>query len=366
MRIMLFITGLGIGGAERQVADLADEFVSRGHDVIIIALTGNTIVQPVSKKIQVVLLGMHKTPAGFISAYMRARKLIHDFSPDIVHSHMVHANLFARLLRITVPIPRLICTAHSTNEGGKLRMLAYRLTDRLADMSTNVSQNAVDTFVKQHAVSAEKMFAMHNGIDTSKFRFNAENRQRIRSELGIDTNVQVLLAVGRLALAKDYPNLLRAFALLHSQSVNCVLWIVGAGSLEIELRSLAESLGVIDKIHFWGLSHDIPRVMSGADILVLSSAWEGFGLVVAEAMACQRLVVATDAGGVREVIGDVGWLVPIRDSEKLANAIKAATTIDASERLARGLAGRARIKERYSLTAIAARWLNIYQGRYDA
>lgn len=366
MKILLLITGLGMGGAERQVVDLADEFVSYGHDVILVALTGEAIVQPVSKKVRVELLGMRKTPAGLISAYMQTRKLIRNFSPDVVHSHMVHANLLARLLRLTVPIPRLICTAHNTNEGGKLRMLAYRLTDRLADMSTNVSQEAVDAFVKQHAVSAEKMIAIYNGIDTFKFRFNAEDRQKIRSEFGIDTDVQVLLAVGRMDLEKDYPNLLRAFVLLHSQSVNCVLWIVGAGPLEIELRTLAESLGVIDKIHFWGLSRDIPRIMSAADILVLSSAWEGFGLVVAEAMACERLVVATDAGGVSEVIGDVGWLVPTRNSEKLANAIKAAMTVDTSEQIARGRAGRARIEEHYSLTAIAARWLKIYHGQYNA
>lgn len=71
---------------------------------------------------------------------------------------MVHANLFARLLRITLKIPKLICTAHSNNEGGRLRMLAYRLTDFLADLTTNVSPNAVNSFIEKEHLKRKNMF----------------------------------------------------------------------------------------------------------------------------------------------------------------------------------------------------------------
>lgn len=98
-KITLIITGLGMGGAERQVCDLADQFSAKGHEVLLIAMTGEALNRPQSTKIEVVELGMAKTPIGFIKAYWKTRRLIKQFKPDVVHSHMVHANLFARLLR---------------------------------------------------------------------------------------------------------------------------------------------------------------------------------------------------------------------------------------------------------------------------
>ncbi|MGL5947829.1 MAG: glycosyltransferase [Aeromonas sp.] len=118
MKILLIITGLGMGGAERQVCDLADQFAAKGHEVLLISMTGETVNRPLSAKIEVVELRMAKTPLGFIKAYSKTRNLIKKFKPDVVHSHMVHANLFSRLLRLTTRFKKLICTAHSSNEGG--------------------------------------------------------------------------------------------------------------------------------------------------------------------------------------------------------------------------------------------------------
>lgn len=118
MKITLIITGLGMGGAERQVCDLANQFVAKGHEVFLISMTGETVNRPLSAKIDVAELNMAKTPFGFIKAYWQARQLIKQFKPDVVHSHMVHANIFTRLLRISTHMRKLICTAHSSNEGG--------------------------------------------------------------------------------------------------------------------------------------------------------------------------------------------------------------------------------------------------------
>ncbi|MBD3842336.1 MAG: glycosyltransferase, partial [Campylobacterales bacterium] len=129
MNIALLITGLGMGGAERQVVDLADRFASLDHNILIIYLTGEAIVLPSNPSIRVIGMNMSKTPWSFLTTYRRIRSLIQSFKPDILHSHMVHANIIARLLRLSIRIPRLICTAHNTNEGGTLRMWLYRVTD---------------------------------------------------------------------------------------------------------------------------------------------------------------------------------------------------------------------------------------------
>lgn len=365
MRILLLITGLGVGGAERQIVDLADKLISCGHDVLIVALTGLVVVRPISEEIKVELIQMNKTVAGFALAYMRLRKIVKAFLPDVIHSHMVHANLLARLLRLTLRFPKLICTAHSTNEGGRLRMLAYRLTDSLADLSTNVSEEAVAAFVTQGAVAPGRMISVPNGIDTDRFIMDRLAGELIRTQMGAGPNLGIILAVGRLTEAKDYPNLLHAYAVLYISNPKTQLWIVGEGKLRLDLENLANILGLSNCVRFLGVRHDVPSLMSAADVFVLSSAWEGFGLVVAEAMACECVVVATDCGGVQEVLGDAGYLVKPRNSAALEQALQSALELSAIESATLGHAARRRVIERYALNLVAERWLQIYEGKWS-
>lgn len=360
-KITLIITGLGMGGAERQVCDLADQFSAKGHEVLLIAMTGEALNRPQSAKIEVVELGMVKTPIGFIKAYWQTRRLIKQFKPDVVHSHMVHANLFARLLRVTTRIKRLICTAHSSNEGGRGRMLAYRVTDGLCDLSTNVSQEAVDAFIAQGAVPAKRMVAMPNGIDTLRFIFNPASRASLRAQLKLTDNTPLILAVGRLTEAKDYPNLLTALNQLPSELNHVQLAIIGTGEEQANIEALAVQLGLTDRIHFLGLQRNVHEWMNAADVYVMSSAWEGMPLVLLEAMACERVVVATDCGGVKEVVGDCGMLVPPKNSAALAEALAEALALPSEQGLAQGRLARQRIVLHYSLTAQAEQWLQLYQ-----
>jgi len=360
MNIVITITCLGMGGAQRQVCELAEQFAKLGHQVLIVAMNDEPVNWLRSSDVRVISLGMKKSLFSFVRTYLKARNIIIDFKPDIVHSHMVHANLFSRLLRLTTSFPKLICTSHSSNEGGALRMFAYRVTERLCELNTNVSQEAVDISIKRGAASAENMIAVHNGIDMQQFTFSQDSRLRLRSELGLTNGTPLLLAVGRLTVAKDYPNLLAAFGLLPKEFSHAHLAIIGAGEEEENLHKQVIECGVSSRVHFLGLRRDVSEWMSAADVFVLSSAWEGFGLVVAEAMACQRVVVATDCGGVKEVIGDCGFLVAPRKSEKLVEAIIAALSLKPDEYADLGAAARQRIEEYYSLSATVSKWLKLY------
>ncbi|MEO1903432.1 MAG: glycosyltransferase [Alcanivorax sp.] len=365
MRVLLTVTGLGTGGAERLVTGLADRFIAAGHEVLLVAFHGEIELRPTHPDVCVVNLDMRRSPWGVLAAMGRFRRFVRAFRPDVVNSHLVHANILTRLLRLVTPIPRLVTSAHNTNEGGRGRMLAYRLTDCLADISTNVSEEAVAAFEQQGALRQGRMIAIHNGIDTTAFTFDPGGRERVRLELALHKNAPLLLAVGRLWQQKDYPNLLRAFARLPEGRHAPRLAIVGDGPLRGQLEAMAVSLGVADRVCFLGVRHDVPALMAACDVFVLSSAWEGFGLVVAEAMACERPVVATDCGGVREVVGQAGFLVPPRDSEALSTSLIDALRLRADEREALGRAARSRVVEHFSLSATADRYLAVYkpQGR---
>ncbi|HDL6963046.1 TPA: glycosyltransferase [Yersinia enterocolitica] len=351
-----------MGGAEKQTVLIANKMYEAGHNVMIISLTGETLVRP-NDGVQLNELKLDKTLFSFFKGLFEVKKIIKKFKPDIVHSHMFHANLFARVLRIITEIPTLICTAHNTNEGSSLRMLAYKYTDKLATLSTNVSQDAVDSFIRKGASSAGRMIVISNGIDASQFDFSIDDRKVKRSELGIFDDSPMLLSVGRLTEAKDYPNLLTAFSLLIKNNRfqrSPRLFIVGTGHLDGYLKNMSKEFDVDKYVTFLGQRDDIRQLMCAADIFVLSSEWEGFPLVITEAMACKKMIVATDAGGITEALGDCGSIVPIKDPNSLSQAINKMINLSDNEKETLGNKARERIIQTNSIEKIIERWMSIY------
>ncbi|WP_318443409.1 glycosyltransferase [Photobacterium leiognathi] len=361
MKILFIITGLGVGGAETQVCKLITELVKRGNQVKVISLSGEKIISPEIDDSEVIELHMKKNIFGFIMSYLKIISVIRDFRPDVIHSHMFHANIISRLSAAMFTNIKLICTAHSKNEGGHLRMFIYRLTDFLCDTMTNVSQEAVDEFIKLKAVKKDKIIAIHNGIDLEKFSPNINFRKKIRNELSIDKSTTVLMAIGRLTEAKDYPNLINAFDNVRRNNERVRLFIVGSGEEEHTIRLQVENLGLGNYVSFLGMRLDIPELLNACDLFILSSKWEGFGLVVAEAMACKRLVVATDCGGVKEVVGDAGILVESSNTSLLSKSIDIALNLSLTKKNKLCNLARKRIIEHYSMNSVVNKWIELYK-----
>ncbi|HFK4479980.1 TPA: glycosyltransferase [Citrobacter sedlakii] len=357
---MFLTTGLGVGGAERQICDLSDELAASGYSIIILYLTGEAVYRPADGKVKLIKINMEKSILGFLKGYFYTRKVIQRLKPDILHSHMVHANIFSRLIRLSTKIPILINTAHSKNEGNYARMLSYRMTDFLSDLVTNVSYEAVNEFILKKVTTKSKIRTVHNGINCQKFSFNSEYRIQKRYELNLNADTPLILSVGRLTEAKDYPNLLRAFSILNLP-IKPHLAIIGAGEIEDQLKAYASELGCEDRVHWLGLRFDVEEWYSACDLFVLSSLWEGFGLVVAEAMSSECLVVCTNAGGVSEVINDDRFLVPVSDSESLAAKITEVFNLTTEEKQIIVKNHREHIVSNFSLQSICQKWRNIYE-----
>ncbi|MDY0309743.1 MAG: glycosyltransferase [Castellaniella sp.] len=331
LRILLVSTGLNMGGAERQVVDLADSLAAQGHRVMIAYMVDGVALRPKHRRVSLYPLHCAKTPRGLLRGYARLAAMIYRWQPDVVHSHMVHANLLARLARLAAPMRRLVCTAHSNREGGRAVVLAYRVTDALADVTTHVSHEAAAEYEQAGAVPAGGMVTVYNGIDVRRFQ-DAQDDPGDRIWPGVPGRRRVL-AVGRLVPEKNQAALLRAFALVADDHADTDLWIAGDGPLRADLATLLTELGLAGRAFLMGERHDVPELMRAADLLVLSSRVEGFGLVVAEAMASGTLVVATDVGGVAEVMGNQGFLVPPDDVAALAQGISDALRMEPSRAL---------------------------------
>ncbi len=356
-----------MGGAENLVCNLADQFAARGHGVQLISLLGEPVVLPQDTSIRVHNLRIDKRkPVTWFAGLAYFIAAIRAFQPDVVHAHSFHSIMLARLLRPLLRYPKLISTGHHQREGEGFEGLLYRLTDKLSDIMTTISDSTTSAVLQRTGLALHRVITVSNGIDAELFQFSKKSRWELRRINGLHEDDRVLVAIGRLSQEKDFPNLLHALKEVENRGAlghNLFLLIVGTGPQEIrqQLEGLVRELDLRTKVIFLGVRRDIPALLSAADIFVLSSAWEGFGLVVAEAMACERVVVATDSGGVREVIGDAGFLCPPQDSAALGSAIQAALALSEEERQLLGKQARARIVEHYSLDSAAERWLTLYR-----
>lgn len=365
-RVLMLCTAMGAGGgAEEQVIQLAYGMKARGIDVRIVSMLPPSPMPAgfEERDIPLLHLGMRKSIPD-PRAIRRYNQIIREFQPDVVHTHLVHANLLARIARITQRVPAVICTLHSLTMTGVKRdwspifEILHRVTDRWCDRMTAICHSAAEYAVRRRAVPAGKMMVVHNGIDTTQFTPNPALRESMRRELGLGSKF-VWLAVGRLVIQKAYPVLLKAMSLLPE---NAELLICGQGALRAELEAAAAKIGVASRVRFLGMRKDVPALMKAADAMVLSSDIEGLPLVLLQAAASGLPMISTDVGGNSEVVidGENGWLVPPQSPERLSAAMNRLMSVPSEERNAMGQRGRDRVCKLFETERVVDRWLALY------
>lgn len=361
MRILLICTGLKMGGAEQQVVALARQFLAKGHAVAIVSLTsGQEVETPVDATVH--SLDMRKGIASFITALWRLRQFVKRWRPDVMHAHMIHANLLARTLASLYRAPPLICSAHSAREGGHFRMLAYRLTDRWASLTTHVSEAGRVAMITAGAVAPSRIRVMPNGIDTSRFCIDEVARDKARGALGLGPETRMVVSVGRLVPEKAQAVLVDAFSRVIASNADgdIRLFIVGEGGERARLAAQIDRLELAGSVSLLGLRHDVPSLLAAADTFVLSSNVEGMPLVIGEALATGCPVVATDAAGVQELLGPCGIVVDCGDVAALAEAIASTCATG------RGTGSQQRVRrqwviDRFGLESVSQHWIASYR-----
>ena len=309
-------------------------------------------------------------PLGFLHMHrgipdprapFRLAELVRDFRPVVVHSHMVHANLLARISRPLHRAPVAVSTVHSTHEGSRWRERAIRLTDPLCDLTTGVSQASVDRYIRKKLAPTNKIRLVRNGVDTARFQPDPALRRRIRHKLAVDENF-VWLAVGRFETAKDYPTLFRAFAQSVETEPHSLLLIAGDGPLRNRLQEVIREVTLDKNVRFLGVRRDIPDLMSAADAYVTSSAWEGLPIALLEASATALPIVATDVGGIPDIVlhGETGYLVPPREPSALASAMMKMVALSGTERQRLGTRGQVHVRNNFAIEGVVDTWEQLY------
>jgi glycosyltransferase involved in cell wall biosynthesis len=365
--IMLLITTLTFGGAETQMVRLATELKSAGWKVMVACMIAPTAYTSILEQagIPVFSLDMPRgvpDPRGIL----RLARLIRQLKPDILHAHMVHANLLGRITRLIAHVPVVISTVHNLREtsekGGPTwyKERLYRITDFLADRTTIIAQSAFERYVQVGAVPRSKLEMIPNGVDTHRFKPSLTLREKTRAELDLGSDF-VWLAVGRLVEQKDYPNLLRAVHRLPS--MNWQLLIVGDGILYESLNALSEELGVRNKVRFIPPREDVLALYAAADAFVMSSAFEGMSAALQEAIAMALPCVVTDVGANRDLVCDgvTGYVIPPADSSHLGQAMESLMTAPTSCREQFGRNARHFAVSNYEFKTVAQKWFDLYE-----
>ena len=362
MKLLLLSTSMGMGGADQQILTLARAMRARGHEVRIVSLAplGQMGLEAQREGIPTESLNLSRN-LTHLARVGRLIRMIRQWSPDILHSHMVHANLLAGAVRPLTGVRALVATIHSINDGGAIRMAAYRASSAVVDRFTIISRLAAERYVGIGAVPARLVEVIPNAVDIDAFRKIPDARSAVRGELKIDDEF-VWIAVGRFEEAKDYPTMIAAFAQLAARRRDSRLLLVGKGSLQSDVEQRVRAAGLEDRVHFLGVRRDVTRLLSAADGYVLSSAWEGMPVVLLEAAAAELPIVSTRVGGVAEVVDDggTGVLVQSGDPAALARAMERIESSTSESRAAMGARGRALVEERYATKHIMDLWERLY------
>lgn len=278
--------------------------------------------------------GGRKTP--LVRCIINLAVILRKHQADIVYAQNHKATVRATLSGILAKTPVILSHMHSWNICRNLRRRLFYATwgrkiTRLIACSRAMQAETIRTFP---GVSPERVSWLPNSIHADRLRSVTENREAVRRSLDIPPDCFLYIAAGRLVPVKGFDVLLHAFAEIYKMHNNAHLLIVGEGVLRTELLEMAESLGISKDLHMPGHRTDILEVMKASDCFVLSSRWEGMPLVLLEAAFCGLPLVATDCGGVTELIDqpEFGTIVDVDNAQQLADAMEKQLRLSATER----------------------------------
>lgn len=349
MNILILNVNKGWAGTESHSITLAAALRSNGNKVVIGCLADGHVRKEAEKAgIPVRSIRLKSTADKFTASFGILKAAVEEKAEVIISNHgkeLLPLAVAGKVLGL-----KLVFFMHGM---GKISWLKGHLLSKYFDSVVAVSAS-VRSFLVRNGLPESKVGVIHNGIDVGRFDPENVDGDEVKAELGIAGDEKVIGTVARLCPEKGLFELMHAFELLAGKYPVRLL-VVGDGPSRSELQALATKKSIAGKVIFEGLRHDVDRMYSAMDVFVLPAVWEEpFGLVVIEAMAMQRPVVATEVGGIPEIIehGRNGILVPPRDVHALASAV--GELIENGE-TARGIAleGFRTAREKFSSQAMA-------------
>ncbi|ENY3838191.1 glycosyltransferase family 4 protein [Vibrio vulnificus] len=328
-RIIHIITGLSEGGAEAVLYRLCHHDKKKQHIVISLMNQGKYGPLLEDMGVQVYCLDM---PAGKIrfTALIKLYKLIRQLKPDVLQTWMYHADLIGGVIARLSGVKNIVWGVHHTTlVKGESKRSTILIAKINALISSFVPSKIIYCAEKSRQVQESIGFSpkighvVPNGYNIDNFKPDLDAGMAFRQEVSLADEIFLVGHVGRHHPFKDYPTLVNAISALTKEEYNVKVAMVGSDltSDNSHLYKLIQDNTCIEHIILLGRRNDIPAVMNGFNLFVLSSVSEAFPNVLNEAMACGTPCVTTDVGDAAVIVGDTGWVVPPKNPQALAKAM---------------------------------------------
>lgn len=368
MKVLYLIDSLGYGGAERLLVDLVIRMKERGVDVVVVSMTNRIpLVQHLNTMdIPVTTLAFDGTIYSARQMWQAAAKLrtiIQSERVQIVHSHLYTSDILAR---ISAPLScKLINTIHSRDpwwyERKRLRSVGRTMLDSISHRargvrSIAVSEDAANEAISRLRINASAVRVIFNGINMNAFVARRDRRA-----------LSTIIQVARFYPVKGHRTALLAFANLLVDNPDLQLVWCGGGPEEESLRREAKRLGIDRSVRFLGFRSDVAEQLAQADIFWMPSKWEGMPIACIEAMAMELPIVASNVGGIPELVVDrvTGLLIEPDSPVLLAEATRILLH-DPGRARALGSASRVRAQQCFSIDATVDSYIQAYRDMLDS
>lgn len=357
--VTIMVTNLDLGGAEVQAVRMAVGFLQRGWRVRMLSLMpqrafGRELAEAGVPVVDFGLLGATTLPAAVLRLYRELRR----HKPDVLVTFNYHANIMGKIVGRCANVRAIVPSIRNEHFGGRIRERLEAATSPLAPISTTNSEIVGESLVRRGIVPRQRLRVVLNAMREPAARIDPIRRAVLREEMGGEAGDLLWLAVGRFDTQKDYPNLIAAFKELAAIRTTARLAVVGYGAREEEVRALAGSGPGSPRIRVLGRRTDVQDLLQACDAYVLSSINEGTPNTVIEAMAAALPIVATDVGGMAELLGEdgCGLMVPARDPRALAAAMARVMDLSVEARRVMGESARLRVQGRHGSDTVLDRW----------
>jgi glycosyltransferase involved in cell wall biosynthesis len=357
-RVVVLITLAEVGGAQAYVAALLPALSE--HFEVTVAARGGGPVREAAERLGLRYVGLRHLrrairPWRDLLALAELVRLFRRVRPDVLHASSSKAGVLGRLAAVLSGVPVRIFTVHgwafAAASGGSSKFYGWadRLMRPLTTVTICVSENERAAGIAARTCDPARTVVIHNAVDVT-------GAPQARG----DGAPPKLISVGRLKAPKDPVTLLRALAALPTEDFDAL--IVGDGPDRPAVEELTAQLGLAGRVRLEGERRDVAELLAASDVFVLSSWSEGLPVSVLEAMAAGLPVVASDVGGVSELVldGETGILVRPGDPDRLAEALGGLLS-DPDRRRLLGEAGRARAERLFDLGRFRQAHLELYR-----
>lgn len=372
-RVVHIITSSDIGGAQNHVQDIVTNLTNGTFQPFVICgLGGDFDAKLRALGVETFKIKSLDKKINFckdLKTLLELIRVLKEIRPEIVHTHSSKAGLLGRIAAKLCGVPVILFTAHGFvfhEFMSKAKYQFYLHLEKLAGLITDqiiaVSEMDKAKAINNNVISSQKIQTIHNGIDVELFEPEPDfDTETLRGQLNVDKYDMLIGLVGRLVEEKGIPYFIEAARIVCQTYPKTKFVLVGDGLLRSSLEELVDLKYLSNNFIFTGVREDVKVILSAIDIVVFSSIKEGLPLALLEALAMEKPVVSTMAGGIPEVItsGKNGLLAPIGDSDILAEAIMTLIE-DCNLRESVGKAGRITVCNRFSLTQMVQATEKLY------